>query len=403
MKNNIKNYFPIFKKNKSLVYFDNSGTSLKPYIVIKGINDYYNKYSINNHINGNSSLENKVREVIKKTKYLLSKNINSNSKEIFFFPSATYALNILALSLESILNKGDEIFLTNLEHSSNYYPWQSISIKKGAKILFLPLNDKFIIDIFSIKKLINIKTKIVSFSHLNNSLGTINKVKEITKIIKKINPDCLVILDCCQSFSHLSINVIDWKIDALVFSAHKVYGPTGIGILWIKEELNKKIPDILWGGGKIYGPNFKHSIHLNKFEVGTLPIAQIFGLKKALDFLSYFDLKEKKIYQKNLIRYAIKELLKLNGIEIYNEKCNIFNIILFNIKGYHSHDLADYLGKNNVIVRSGNFCCPNLKKVINVESSLRISISFYNDRKDIDILINFINKLIKNPNLIISL
>ena len=160
--------------------------------------------------------------------------------EIIFFSSATYALNILALSLKNHLEKGDKIYLTYLEHSSNFYPWQALAQEKGAKLDFLPLNEKFTIDIEQLPNYIDRNTKIVSFFHVSNSLGIINPVEEITKKIKKINPNCLVVLDACQSISHLPINVNKWRVDALVFSGHKVYGPTGIGVLWLKKNGGKK-------------------------------------------------------------------------------------------------------------------------------------------------------------------
>lgn len=406
MNNKISRHFPFLKHNKNLVYLDSAGTTLKPKNVIEAINEYYEKYSINNHSGGGNSLFNKIQTTIQQTRKIIAQKINGQSEEIIFLPSTTYSLNILALSLKDYLKKGDKFCLTYLEHSSNCYPWQAIAQEKKAKLEFLDLNQDFTININNLNKYIDQKTKIVSFSHMSNSLGVINPVAEIVVKIKKINPNCLIIIDACQSIAHLPINVKQWNIDALVFSGHKVYGPTGIGILWIKKDLGKTIPDVFWGGGKRIGPNEKidENFPLNqKFEVGTLPLAQIFGLKKSFEFLDNLDIKKIEKQERNLKNYFIKELIKLDKVIIYNQNIDSINIILFNLKGYHSHDVAEYLGRNNVYVRAGNFCCPYLNQLIKTESAIRISLSVYNTKKDINKLISCLKNLIKNPELIINL
>ena len=207
--NVFRSFFPIFAKQKNLVYLDSAATSLKPQIVIQAINDYYQKFSVNSHSESNNILFNRVEEIIQKTRELVARKIKGLVDEIIFFSSATYALNILALSLKNHLEKGDKIYLTYLEHSSNFYPWQALAQEKGAKLDFLPLNEKFTIDIKQLPNYIDRNTKIVSFFHVSNSLGIINPVQEITKRIKKINPNCLVIIDACQSIVHLPIDVKD--------------------------------------------------------------------------------------------------------------------------------------------------------------------------------------------------
>jgi cysteine desulfurase/selenocysteine lyase len=406
MNNKISRHFPFLKNNKNLVYLDNAGTTLKPKNVIEAINEYYEKYSINNHSGGGNILFNKIQTTIQQTREIIAQKINGRSEEIIFLPSTTYSFNLLSLSLKEYLKKGDKICLTYSEHSSNCYPWQAIAQKKEAKVEFLDLNQDFTIDINNLNKLIDQKTKIVSFSHMSNSLGVINPIAEIVEKIKEINPNCLIIIDACQSIAHLPINVKEWNIDALVFSGHKVYGPTGIGILWIKKELGKMIPDVFWGGGKRIGPSEKidESLPLNqKFEVGTLPLAQIFGLKKSFEFLNNLDIKKIENEERNLKNYFIKESLKLDKVVIYNQNVDSINIILFNLKDYHSHDVAEYLGRNNIYVRAGNFCCPYLNNLIKTESAIRISLSIYNTKKDINELINCLKDLIKKPELIIDL
>ena len=405
MDNKTRQLFPLFTHQKNLVYLDSAATSLKPLSVIQAISSYYEKYSINSHSEGNNSLSSEVRNTIQQTRQLIAQKINAQAEEIIFLPSTTYSLNILALSLKSYLAKGDKIYLTHLEHSSNCYPWQAVAQAKGVEVVFLPLNKNFTIDFNKLESYVDKKTRIVSFSHLSNSLGVINPVKEITKKIKKINPNCLVIIDACQSVAHLPINVKEWGIDALIFSGHKVYGPTGIGILWLKKEVGQKLPDLLWGGGKKIGPDEKIDENLplaQKFEVGTLPLAQIFGLKKSFEFLNSLNIKEVNKYEKELKDYAIRELGKLKKITIYNKNLETVDIVLFNLEGFHAHDVADYLGKNNICVRAGNFCCPYLKELIGVEATIRISLFIYNNEEDINELVYCLKKLENQPNLVVD-
>lgn len=402
----LRKKFPIFFKQKKLVYLDSAATACKPDSVIQAIREYYEKYSINSHSESSNTLFKKVNEVIQESRRITAEKVNTNdNREIIFFPSATYSLNILALSLKNFLKENDEIYLTKLEHSSNFYPWKAIAHQKKVKLKFLPLNKNLTIDVSLLNKCIGKKTKIVSFVHVSNGLGVINQVEKIAPRIKKINPECLIIIDACQSISHLPINVKKWKIDALVFSGHKIYGPTGIGVLWIKKRLGEKLPDLLWGGGKKYSPFFSNnnsfSPLVQKFEVGTLPLAQIFGLKAGLEFSNYLCFKEIRKHEKELRNYTLKKLAKLEKVIIYNQNLKVSNIILFNLKEFHAHDVADYLGKNGICVRAGNFCCPYLKELIGVEAAIRVSFLVYNNKKEIDKLINSLKKVIKKPKLLI--
>ncbi|CAG8558187.1 330_t:CDS:10 [Ambispora leptoticha] len=274
-----------------------AATSLKPKTVIQAISNYYENYSINTHSEGSSFLAQVVRQTVQQTRQLIAQKINARKEEIIFFPSTTYSLNILALSLKNSLQKGDKIFLTHLEHSSNCYPWQAIAQEREVQVDFLPLTKNFVTDIDKLEKCIDKKTKIVSFSHMSNSLGTINPVAKITQKIKEINPNCLVIIDACQ------------KNDFLL-------------------PLTQK------------------------FEVGTLPLAQIFGLKASFEFLNNLDIKAVSTYEKELKNYAINELEKLEKVTIYNKNLETIDIVLFNLQGYHAHDVADYLGRNNILVRA---------------------------------------------------
>ncbi|WNE41315.1 MAG: Cysteine desulfurase SufS [Mycoplasmataceae bacterium] len=394
----MKKYFPTLKTNKQNVYLDNAATSLKIKSVIKSTIDYYKNFSLNPHSFSNNNFHFELKKNIDETRSFVSNWINCEYEEVIFTPSTTYSLNLLSLSFSQILNKKDSIFITKLEHSSNVYPWMSACKKTGSKLKYLLLNDDFTINENYIIKNVENNTKIVSFSHISNNLGVINDVKKITKLIKEKNPNCFVIIDVCQSIAHEKIDVKDWGIDALVFSAHKLYGPTGIGVLWVKKDSEKKIPHLLWGGGKDQSPleiidkNSENSLTYSKFEVGTLPLSQLFGLREVFIFLNNLDWSKQLIKEKNLRNYAVKRLSEIKNIVIYNKDFSS-SIILFNILNFHSHDVSNYLAKNNIFVRGGSFCSPFLKELIGVSSATRVSLAIYNDKSDIDKLVNCLKLL----------
>lgn len=394
----MKKLFPTLKINKQNVYLDNAATSLKIKGVIKSTVDYYKKFSLNPHSFSNNNFHFELKKSIDETRFFVSKWINCEYEEVIFTPSTTYSLNLLSLSFSQILNKKDSIFITKLEHSSNVYPWMSTCKRTGSKLKYLLLNDDFTINEDSIIRNIGYNTRIVSFSHISNNLGVVNDVKKITRLIKEKNPNCFVIVDACQSVAHEKIDVKDWGIDALVFSAHKLYGPTGIGVLWIKKESEKKIPHLLWGGGKddspleIFDKSSKSSLTYNKFEVGTLPLSQIFGLKEVFIFLNNLDWSKQLVKQKNIRNYTIKRLSEIKDVVIYNKNFSS-SIILFNILNFHSHDVSNYLAKNNIFVRGGSFCSPFLKELIGVSSAIRVSLAIYNNKSDIDKLVNCLKDL----------
>ncbi|CAG8447666.1 11324_t:CDS:2 [Racocetra fulgida] len=330
----IRRFFPFFTHHPSLVYLDSAATSLKPESVIEAVREYYEKYSLNSHSGGGGFLSQKIQHNIFQTRQLIAQKIKADPDEIFFLPSTTYALNILALSARDYLTPGDKICLTRLEHSSNCFPWEALVQEKDSQVIFLPLNKKFTIDIDKLVSYIDKKTKIVSFFHMSNSLGVINPVKEIAAKIKEINPNCWVIIDACQ--------------------------------------------------------------------IGTLPLAQIFGLKASFEFLNSLDIKEINNYERELKNYALGKLKELEKVIIYNQELETVDIILFNLIGHHAHDVKNYLGKNSILVRADNFCCPYLPELIGEEAAVRISLFIYNTKEEIDKLVHCLKKLVENPDLIIN-
>lgn len=377
--------FP-FLKSKNVIYLDSAGTSLKPNVVIKSISEFYRKYSLNTHSEVNNKIFRKIDNTVLSLRKAIIKRINGSSyEEIIFVPSATHAFNFLSLSLENILKKGDKILLTHLEHSSNLYPWERLAKKNGAEIKFLDLDEKGYIDIKKLSSLCCDRLSLVSIAHTTNSLGTTNDIKKIIEVIKKKSPNCIVIIDACQSILYETISAKEWDIDCLIFSAHKIYGPTGIGVMWINEK-RKEIKSVLWGGGKKISPlekitNFQVPYYVN-WEVGSLPLAQIFGLRSVFEWLEDKNFESKVVALK---KYTLSKLASIFWIKVYNKDTKEKNgIITFNVLKSHSQDIADYLGKKNIFVRAGDFCCPYLEKVIGVFSAIRVSLGPYNTKKDID-------------------
>lgn len=393
---NIKLKFPYFYNQKDVIYFDNASTSIKPLDVINEINNYYSLYAINP--NNISNYGYKLVEKIKKIRIKIAKFLNASSfNEIIFTPSATFSLNQIAYGLKELINKNDEIIITKLEHSSNILPWYNLSNESNAKIVFFDLKNG-LIDVNKINKIITNKTKIVSFANVTNLFGyhDYNLTKTIIQKIKSINKNILVIIDATQSIANHLIDVQDLDIDFLTFSAHKMLGPLGIGVLYGKKDLLVKLkPLVLGGGGNnsiLLNNIFSYNKLPYKLEAGTLNVASIFGLSKALDFINKLDIKKIEAYVENLRFYAVvqlKDKLK-ERIEIYNDNLSIGStIVLFNIKGINAQDVANFLGNfAKIIVRSGQHCARLAKNLNNkLFSSVRISFYFYNNKAEIDKLV----------------
>lgn len=396
------------RKNNNNIFLDNAGTTLKLRSVINYINKSYINYSLNPHSISENKLFKEINNVFENTRGLIIELIGGNYRsEAVFTPSATYSFNLLALACKSWLKKGDEIGLTYLEHSSNYYPWKSLAEEIGIKIIFLPLTPTGQINLSKLKKCINSHTKIISFFFVSNSLGTINPVFKISKIVKKKNPDCLIVVDACQSIiCNQEILVNEWEVDVLIFSPHKMYGPTGLGVMWINHKIRDRIPSVLWGGGRrvpsTIMENDRSLPYYCDWEVGTPPVAQVFGLYASLKWLR--QQKRKKIISwiTNLTRYTIRKLLtSVPEIILYSQKNKRkTGIITFNLSSFHAHDVVDYLSRNGIITRGGDFCCPNIRMVLNTSFAIRISLSIYNTFSEVDKLIFYLSK-IKNYSLLV--
>ena len=388
---NIKSQFPIFSKkinSKSLVYLDSSNSSQKPLSVINRLDEFYrNEFSnIGRSIH---SLSVNATNKFEETRESVKNFINANSKEeIIFTKNATESINLIASTFgQQNINKGDEIIITELEHHSNYVPWHYLRASKGAVIKFAPINDDGDIIISEFEKLITSKTKIIAVTHLSNVTGTIVPVKEIVDIAhKKKIP---VLIDGCQSAPHIKIDVKDLDCDFYAISCHKVYGPTGVGILYAKKKWLETLPPFIGGGGMINEVNKDKITYAPipaKYEAGTMPTAEVVAFNESIKFIQKIGMKKIIEHEKELTNYAIEKLRKINSVNIVGNPKNKAGVIAFTIKGVHPHDISTILDEEGVAIRAGHHCCQILHKRLNLVATARASFGIYNTKEDIDIL-----------------
>ena len=378
-----KNDFPM--KDKNIVYFDNAATTFKPYRVINKINEYYLDYNANSH-RGDYDISFKVDDEIDYTRDLVKMFINAKRKdEIIFTKNTTESLNILAFRfLLTYLNDGDEIILSSSEHASNILPWLILSAKKKIKIVFVDSKDEKL-NIEDIKEKITSKTRLISIAEITNVSGDKRDIKTICKLAHKYG--ILVVVDAAQSAPHIKIDVQDTGVDFIAFSAHKMCGPTGVGVLYGKMELLKKMVPYTFGGGMNENYNEEHLELVEipyRFESGTPNIADIIGFSEAIKFLNEIGMDTIERKERYLRKYLIDELEKIPYIKIYN-KNNEGSTVIINIDGIMSGDLGLYLNTKGICVRSGKHCA---KMGDNKEDTVRISLYFYNTYEEIDILID---------------
>ena len=389
--NNIKNQFPIFSKKingKSLVYLDSSNSSQKPINVLNKLDEFY-RYEFSNVGRSIHSLAVKATNKFDETRVSIKNFINAKSKdEIIFTKNATEAINLVASTFgQQNINKGDEILITELEHHSNYVPWHYLRKIKGAVIKFAPINEDGDIEINKFEKLITPKTKIVGITHLSNVTGTIVPVKEIVEIAHKKNIP--VLIDGCQSAPHIKIDVQDIDCDFYVMSAHKVYGPTGVGILYGKKKWLENLPPYIGGGGmisEVKKDKITYASLPEKYEAGTMPTAEVIAFNESIKFMNSIGIENLMNHEKELTNYALEKLKKMNSVKIIGNPKNKAGVISFTIKGIHPHDIATILDEDGVAIRAGHHCCQILHEKLNVSATARASLGIYNTKEDIDIL-----------------
>tara|TARA_Y100001970_G_scaffold3894_1_gene4475 strand:- start:2042 stop:3259 length:1218 start_codon:yes stop_codon:yes gene_type:complete len=394
---NIKSEFPIFKQKingKNLIYLDSANSSQKPKTVINEISSFY-ETEFSNVGRSVHTLAVKATNRFEETRDIVKSYINAKHREeIIFTKGATEAINLVAHSFgEKFIQSGDEIILTELEHHSNYVPWHYLREKKGAVIKFASVDVNGEINIDEFKKLITNKTKIIAFTHISNVTGTIMPVKKITDLAKSKNIP--VLIDGTQGAQHLSLDVQDLDCDFYAFSCHKMYGPNGLGILYAKKKWVEELPPYQGGGGmisEVKKDNITYADSPTKFEAGTMQTAEVVAFAKSINFLKELGIKNIENHESEVLEYGIEQLRKNNSVKIIGNPKERASIISFTMKGIHPHDIATILDDDGVAIRAGHHCCQILHDKLGIPASARASIGLYNNKEDIDVLCEAINK-----------
>ena len=394
----IRKDFPILQRkvhNKPLVYLDNAATSQKPKQVIEAIDNYYKNYNANIH-RSIHTLGEEATEKYEEAHDKVAEFINADSyQNIIFTKNTTEAINILAYSLTAKLKKGDEIVISEMEHHSNFVPWQQLAKQRGLKLKFIKITEEGLLEPDSLNQNITKKTKIVSITHVSNVLGTINPIKDIAKIAHENN--ALMISDGAQSVPHMPVDVKNLDVDFYAFSGHKMLGPTGIGVLYGKRELLEEMQPFLYGGEMIREVRFDDTKFNDlpwKFEAGTMNIAEGIGLSAAIDYLNDIGMDQIQRRDRELADYAIKSLKEIKDLTIYGPE-ERGAVVSFNIKGVHAHDVSQILDSEGIAIRAGHHCCMPLMSVLGVPATARASFYLYNIEEEIDKLVTALHKVKK--------
>jgi len=394
---NIKKEFPIFSKkvhNNALVYLDSANSSQKPQSVIDRIYDFYsNEFS--NVGRSVHYLAVKATNLYEDTRISVQKYLNAkDNNEIVFTKGATEAINLVANTFgQKYLKEGDEILITELEHHSNYVPWHYLRKNRGIKIQFAEVNDEGEITIESIEKKITKKTKIIAVTHLSNVTGAILPIKEITELAHSKGIPILV--DGCQSAPHLKLDMQDLNCDFYTISCHKMYGPTGLGILYAKKKWLEELPPYQGGGGMIKEVKKEEITYgdlPNKYEAGTMATAQVIAFNESINFLNKIGIDNIAKHEKELMDYGMEVLRKNNSVRLIGNPKKKGAVLSFTIDGIHPHDIATILDEDGVAIRAGHHCCQILHEKLGLNASARASLGVYNTKEDLDKLNEAINK-----------
>ena len=393
----IREDFPILHQEingKPLVYLDNAATTQKPKSVIDTIEKYYSEYNSNIH-RGVHTLSENATDAYESVRLKIKKFINANStKEIVFVRGATEAINLVAQSFgHNTLDKEDEIIITELEHHANIVPWQLLSQQTGAKLRYIPINDNGELVESEYKKLLNEKTKIVAVGHISNALGTINSVENIISLAHEYGAKVLV--DGAQATSHTPIDVKKLDCDFYVFSGHKLFAPTGIGVLYGKEDLLEKMPPYQGGGDMIKMVSMKETQYNElpyKFEAGTPNISGVIGLGAAIEYVNKIGLENIALHENELLHYANKKASEIKALKFVGTAKNKTSILSFTLDNIHPHDVGTILNNEGVAIRTGHHCAMPVMEHFKIPATSRASFSFYNTHAEVDALIKAIDK-----------
>lgn len=397
----IREDFPILNKKidgKNLIFVDNASSTQKPKILISSIVDFYENNYSNIH-RGNYYLSEKSSSMFENTRKKVANFINSEMQEVIFTCGATNSLNLIGNGILDELFAGDEILLSVHEHHSNLVIWQQVAKKKNLVLKYVNLTSDFKLDLDDLKLKLSSKTKIVSIGYVSNVLGIINPINEISFIIKKKNSKIIFIVDAAAAIPHIKIDVKKLNVDFLTFSAHKMCGASGVGVLFGKYEMLQKLNPLSFGGNMIDEVSFENSSFAKipeKFEAGTSNIEGVISFGNVLDYLENIGYENINLWEKELIGYFLKKVKKLKNIEVYGpltskDRVGIFS---FNVKGIHSHDVSTILDKEGISIRGGHHCCmPLHEEILKIPASNRISFYFYNTKQEINKIIEILEKI----------
>ena len=393
----VKEQFPILSKevnNKPLIYLDNASTTQKPASVIDEIQEYYECTNSNIH-RGVHHLSQKATEEYEKARKKVQTFIGAkSSKEIVFVRGATEAVNLVANSyVNPLLSEGDNIIISHMEHHANIVPWQLIAKQKNIEIKVIPINEKGELIIKELDNLIDKQTKFISLNHVSNSLGTVNPVE---KLIKKAHQNNIrIMIDGAQAVQHMKVNVTDLDVDFYCFSGHKMYGPTGIGILYGKKEILDEMEPYQGGGDMIKSVTFEKTIYNDVphiFEAGTPNIVGAIGLGKAIDFIEDTTLEKIEEHEMDLLNYATKKISNIDGVKIIGTSDNKASVISFVMDGIHPHDIGTIMDNLGIAIRAGHHCTQPVMDFYDIPATARASFAIYNTKEDVDKLIEGIEK-----------
>jgi len=395
----IRKQFPILEQTENgqpLVYLDSGASSQKPQVVIDALTKYYEVENANVH-RGVYGLSERATEAYEGAREKTRNFIKAKStKEIIFTRGTTESINLVASSWgRANLKQGDEIIITEMEHHSNIVPWQMLRDELGLTLLILRINELGEISLDNFKQMLSENTKLVSITHMSNALGSINPVKELTTLAKEVG--AIVLIDGAQAVPHMQVDVQDINCDFYAFSAHKMYGPTGIGVLFGKEELLEEMPPYQTGGDMIYSVTFEkteYNVLPYKFEAGTPHISGAIGLGVAIDFMLEIGLDNIANYEHELLAYATQELLKIDGLKIIGQAKNKGGVISFIIDGVHPHDMATLMDQDGIAVRASHHCAMPVMQKFQVPSTIRASFGVYNNVADIDKLVASVHEAV---------
>ena len=395
----IRNDFPILNtkvNGNQLIYFDNAATSQTPNCVINSISDYYKNLNSNIH-RGVHKLSQLATEKYEESRKKFKEHLNARStSEIIFTPGTTHSINLISNGFTKFLNEGDEIIVSQLEHHSNIVPWQMLCEKTGAIMKVIPMNEKGDLDLSEFSALLGNKTKVVFVNHVSNALGTVNPIQTI--IEKSHKAGAAVLIDGAQAAPHFEIDVRKLNVDFYVCSAHKLCGPTGVGVLYGKKEWLEKLPPYQGGGEMIDQVSFEKSTYAdlpNKFEAGTPNISGVIASGIALDYINKLGLANIKEYEDYLLNYATSKLEEIDGIKIYGESKSKVSVISFNIANIHPYDIGSVIDNLGIAVRTGHHCAQPIMDYFDIPGTIRISFSFYNTIEEINILIDALKRASK--------